>query len=151
MKKFVFILISALIIYGCDSPRKVYPDYDFGVVIDSVINDGGPEIKLYSTDREKEEFMFLPGDRVVAAQPPVKIFVRHGEEPLHQFDFFIKDTEKLIIKDTSLSKEGISIYSITDHYNLINSKDKAELRRTKSVLKTTEDSVIILNHNNGIR
>lgn len=146
MRKYCFVLLAALIIYGCESPRKVYPDYDFGVVIDSVINDGGPEIKLYSTDKEKEEFLFIPGDRVVAAQPPVKIFVRHGEEPLHEFDFHIKDTEKLILKDSTMNKEGITIFSVTDHYNLINKKDKAEMVRTKSVFKTIEDSVITLNH-----
>ncbi len=116
-------LLPLLIFTSCESPRLVFPDIDYGVVIDSSNSPLYMEASLDSTS------IILPGDRVKAADSVVTMYAKTGE-----LKFSINSTMKeMIVLNVKTGDE--TIIRMTDHFTIRSENGEKHLNKIQTVLE----------------
>ncbi len=116
-------LLPLLIFTSCESPRLVFPDIDYGVVIDSSNSPLYMEASLDSTS------IILPGDRVKAADSVVTMYTKTGE-----LKFSINSTMKeMIVLNVKTGDE--TIIRMTDHFTIRSENGEKHLNKIQTVLE----------------
>lgn len=116
-------LLPLLFFTSCESPRLVFPDIDYGVVIDSSDRPLYMEASLDSTS------IILPGDRVKAADSVVTMYAKTGE-----LKFSINSTMKeMIVLNVKTGDE--TIIRMTDHFTIRPENGEKHLNKIQTVLE----------------
>lgn len=121
MKNFAFGFFALLLFFcfvSCESPRLVFPDLDYGVVIDS------SDVKLYQSGKRDSLDLISPGDRIKAQDSIVILF-----SPTQELYFSSQATVKLFV-ERNLDFGDETIVNITDHYSISKINDSLVVRRS---------------------
>lgn len=114
-------LLPLLVFTSCESPRLVFPDIDYGVVIDS------SDRPLFMEESLDSLSIVLPGDRVKASDSVVSLYTKTGE-----FRFSVNTTIKEMISlEVETGEE--TIIRMTDHF--IIAPGKTSTIKVKTILE----------------
>ncbi|KAB2909421.1 MAG: hypothetical protein LC102_02295 [Ignavibacteriales bacterium] len=103
-----FCLSVILFFAACESPRLIFPDIDYGVIIDS------SDSPVFSTEQPDSTSIILTGDRLKATDSTITIFSNQIELKF-SYNTTIKD---MIKANIDLGNE--TIIKMTDHFSLRN-------------------------------
>lgn len=120
-------LLPLLVFTSCESPRLVFPDIDYGVVIDS------SDRPLFMEESLDSLSIVLPGDRVKASDSVVTLYTKTGE-----FRFSMSNTIKMMIS-SEVETGNETIIRMTDHFVIKSGSGVNDLTKTKTVLEFSSD------------
>jgi len=115
---FVFFLLLA----SCESPRLVFPDIQYGVVIDST------SPALYTSGRRDSLSILVPGDRIVSPDTVVTLFTQDDEFRLSA----VNTTTDIISGGFDFGNETIT--TMTDHFIISRSNSRILPKRIRTVI-----------------
>ncbi len=136
MKKFLLKSLSLILLLffpSCESPRLVFPDMDFGVVIDS------SEVQLFTSGKRDSVELIVMGDRIKSEDSVVVLFSKNNE-----LRFSAVTTMKLFVKN-NIDFGSETIVSMTDHYKLTSVNDSLISHRTLTKIIFASEKTQLIN------
>ena len=99
-----FHFIFFLLLTSCESPRLVFPDIDYGIVVDSTA------LTLFTSGKRDSLSILVPGDRIVSPDTVVTLFSQDDEIRLSA----LTTTRDIVSGGVEIGNETIT--TMTDHF-----------------------------------
>jgi hypothetical protein len=132
MKRFFtpFCLITISFFFGsCESPRKVSPDLDYGILIESA------DVPFYNSGEKDSLSEMFVSDRIKSSDSLIFIYTKSVE-----LKFSYNETIKLFVQQkVNIGNE--TIYKVTDKYKIINLKNLVKAERTSTELELSDEKI----------
>lgn len=125
----IILLFTALALYGCESPRLVFPDIDYGIVI--VTSD----VPVYNSDSRDSMSLIFPGDRVKSSDSLIEQFISN-----EVLSFSLKKTINLFMTK-QIDTGNQTIIRLTDKYAILKRGSSTELKRIATDLEFSDETV----------
>jgi hypothetical protein len=125
----IILLTAAFMLSGCESPRMVFPDIDYGIVIVS------SDVPVYNSDSRDSNSLIFPGDRIKSADSLIKLFTT--DEVL---SFSLKMTINLFMTK-QINTGNQTIIRLTDKYAVLKRGSSTDLRRITTELEFSDETV----------
>lgn len=119
----IILLTAAFMLSGCESPRLVFPDIDYGVVIVS------SDVPVYNSDSRDSTGLIFPGDRVKSSDTLIKLFTNN-----EVISFSLKKTINLFVAK-QIDTGNQTVIRLTDNYSILKKGSSTELRRITTELE----------------
>ncbi len=123
-------VLPLLLFSSCESPRLVFPDFDYGVVIDSSAR------PLFMEESLDSLSVVLPGDRIKATDTVVTLYSKRGE-----VRFSANATIKEMIS-ASIDTGEETIIRMTDHF--IVGPDTLPAEKVKTILEYASGNPLVI-------
>lgn len=117
-----FHFLFFLLIASCESPRLVFPDIEYGVVVDSTT------LPLFTSGTRDSLSILVPGDRIVSPDTVVTLFTQDDEFRLSAVN------TKMDIISGGVDVGNETITTMTDHFIISRSNSRILQKRTHTVI-----------------
>lgn len=125
----IILLTTALTLSGCESPRMVFPDIDYGIVIVS------SDVPVYNNDSRDSSSLIFPGDRIKSADSLIELFTTN-----EVLSFSLKKTINLFMT-RQINTGNQTIIRLTDKYAVLKRGNSTDLRRITTELEFSDETV----------
>lgn len=125
----IILLTTALTLSGCESPRMVFPDIDYGIVIVS------SDVPVYNNDSRDSSSLIFPGDRIKSADSLIELFTTN-----EVLSFSLKKTINLFMT-RQINTGNQTIIRLTDKYAVLRRGNSTDLRRITTELEFSDETV----------
>lgn len=125
----IILLTTAFALSGCESPRMVFPDIDYGIVIVS------SEVPVYNSDSRDSMSLIFPGDRIKSSDTLIELFTTN-----EVLSFSLKKTITLfMVKQIDTGNQ--TIIRLTDKYAILSRSGSTDLKRITTELEFSDETV----------
>lgn len=125
----IILLTAAFMLSGCESPRMVFPDIDYGIVIVS------SDVPVYNSDSRDSNSLIFPGDRIKSADSLIELFTTNKV-----LSFSLKKTINLFMTK-QIDTGNQTIIRLTDKYAVLKRGSSTDLRRITTELEFSDETV----------
>lgn len=125
----IILLTTIFMLSGCESPRLVFPDIDYGIVIVS------SDLPVYTSDSKDSNNLIYPGDRIKSSDTLIELFTSN-----EVLTFSLKKTVDLFMTK-QINTGNQTIIRLTDRYAVVKKGTSTELRRITTELEFSDETV----------
>ncbi|MBK7866887.1 MAG: hypothetical protein IPJ75_07810 [Ignavibacteriales bacterium] len=125
----IILLTTALTLSGCESPRMVFPDIDYGIVIIS------SDLPVYNSDSRDSNNLIYPGDRIKSSDTLIELYT--SDKVL---SFSLKKTINLFMTK-QIDTGNQTIIRLTDKYAILKRGSSTDLKRITTELEFSDETV----------
>lgn len=125
----IILLTAAFTLSGCESPRMVFPDIDYGIVIVS------SDLPVYNSDSRDSMSLIFPGDRIKSSDTLIELFTTN-----EVLSFSLKKTINLFMTK-QINTGNQTIIRLTDKYAILKRGSSTDLKRITTELEFSDETV----------
>jgi hypothetical protein len=114
---------------GCESPRMVFPDIDYGIIIVS------SDMPVYNSDSRDSLSLVFPGDRIKSADSLIQLYTQDKE-----LSFSLKKTINLFMT-RQINTGNQTIIKLTDKFFILKQGGSIGLKRISTDLEFSDETV----------